>query len=239
MTSQPRGTPAPGPAPVPEVPTLGTARRRVLQAVAAAGDAGVTVADVAEQIGGHPNGGRAHLDRLAHSGLAQITRSAPDGRGRPALRFTITAAGQRALRGAGPDYRLLAAAFARHMAAHGDADAARSVGAMWAESLSSPTPMAGPDAVQRGLLALLTGLDFSPEVVPDPEGGTAILLRTCPFIGEARSNAAVVCGVHQGLVEASLATWGHPGAAGLQPFSSPGACRVWLARSDPGGSPGR
>lgn len=233
MTSRPGSTPSLGPAPVPAVPPLGAARRRVLQTVAAAGDAGVTVSDVAGQLGGHPNASRTHLDGLAANGLVAITRAEPDGRGRPALRFTITGRGQQTLRGAGPDYRLLAAAFARHLAAHGEAGSARSVGAMWAETLAPPTPAPapgpGPDAVPSQLLELFSGLDFSPEVVHDPEGDTQILLHTCPFVEEARTNRTVICGVHQGLIDGSLAAWGQTAGVDLQPFSGPGTCRVLLS----------
>ena len=116
----------PGPAPVAQDRgQLGDARQRVLSVVADAADPGVTVAEVAARLGGHPNGSRAHLDGLLADGLVASAPSKPSGRGRPALRYRITAAGRRALAGrTGSDYRGLAHAFAAHLAASGDADAA-------------------------------------------------------------------------------------------------------------------
>ena len=207
----------PGPAPVAQDRgQLGDARQRVLSVVADAADPGVTVAEVAARLGGHPNGSRAHLDGLLADGLVASAPSKPSGRGRPALRYRITAAGRRALAGrTGSDYRGLAHAFAAHLAASGDADEARQVGRARDDEL--------PSDIGERLLELLADLDFSPE-----SGTDAIVLHTCPFVEEAREHPAVICGVHQGLIDGALESWGQPGRAKLQPFSGPGTCRLRL-----------
>ena len=62
-----------GPAPTPPVPSsLSAARRKVLLVVAGAGERGVTVVQVADELGGHPNGARAHLEALAEDGLVSV-----------------------------------------------------------------------------------------------------------------------------------------------------------------------
>jgi len=216
----------PGPAPVAQDRgQLGDARQRVLSVVADAADPGVTVAEVAARLGGHPNGSRAHLDGLLADGLVASAPSKPSGRGRPALRYRITAAGRRALAGrTGSDYRGLAHAFAAHLAASGDVDEARQVGRAWAaELIGRARDDELPSDTGERLLELLADLDFSPE-----SGTDAIVLHTCPFVEEAREHPAVICGVHQGLIDGALESWGQPGRAKLQPFSGPGTCRLRL-----------
>lgn len=217
------GKPAHGPAPV-DAPAreLSAARRRVLAIVADA-EAGLTVAQVAQQVGGHPNASRAHLEALAADQLLTGASSQPIGRGRPARRYRITPAGRRALSGRpGSDYRELTHAFAALLSASGDAAMAREVGRLWATELTrwETGDEPGADAEER-LLRLLAALDFGPE--PRADG---IMLRTCPFVEEARLNPDVICGVHQGLVDAALQAWGDPTGARLQPFSSAEGCRL-------------
>lgn len=216
----------PGPAPVAQDRgQLGDARQRVLSSVADAADRGVTVAEAAALLGGHPNRSRAHLEALLADGLVASAPCKPSGRGRPALRYRITAAGRRALAGrTGGDYRGLAHAFAAHLAATGNADEAREVGRLWAAELAE---WAGddepPSDTGERLLRLLADLDFGPAPEAD-----AIVLRTCPFVEEAREQPTVICGVHQGLIDGALESWGQPARAKLQPFSGPGACRLRL-----------
>lgn len=223
------GKPVHGPAPVAApARELGTARRRVLAIVADAA-AGLTVSQVAQQFGGHPNASRAHLEALAADQLLTSASGQPIGRGRPARRYRITPAGRRALSGrSGSDYRELTHAFAALLSASGDAAMAREVGRLWASELTrwDTDEESGADPEER-LLRLLAALDFGPQRRPD-----GILLRTCPFVEEARLNPGVICGVHQGLVDAALQAWGDQAEARLQPFSSAEGCR--LVRRPPG-----
>ncbi len=219
MPSKPLDGPAPVGAPNRE---LSAARRRVLAIVGAA-DTGLTVAQVAERFGGHPNASRAHLETLAADRLVAGVPGQPIGRGRPARRYRITPAGRRALSGrSGSDYRELTHAFAALLSATGDAALAREVGRLWAAELTKwdTDDQHGAEAEDR-LMRLLAALDFSPDRRPD-----GIVLHTCPFVEEARLNPEIICGVHQGLVDTALRAWGDQAGARLLPFSAPDGCRL-------------
>lgn len=216
-----------GPASVAQAgPKLSAARRRVLSAVAEAPRSGVTVAEVAVRLGGHPNGSRAHLEALCDDGLVSSAPQAPAGRGRPAFRYRVTQMGRMALEGrTGVDYRTLTRAFADHLAASGNTQTAREVGWMWARSLIEPQDASFAPETNKRLIDLLASLDFTPEVSEDDE---VVLLHTCPFIEEARENPSVICGVHQGFIDGAMELLGEPGVARLQPFNGPGTCRLRL-----------
>lgn len=199
-----------GPAPTPGVPALSPARARVVELLDRMGG-GVTVAALAERLGGHPNATRAHLDALVAGGQATATPVRGTGRGRPALSYTLTDAGRRALT---PDptrvaYAELASAFASHLANIPDAEPhARSIGRSW-----------GATRVQAGsrpaMLRLLSDLGFEPE-----PGDESIRLRTCPLLDAATAHPQVVCSIHAGLIEGALGRTG----VDLEPFAEPGAC---------------
>lgn len=201
-----------GPAPTPGGPALSPARARVAELLDRSGG-GVTVAALAERLGGHPNATRAHLDGLVAKGLATAAPVRGTGRGRPALSYTLTEAGRRALT---PDptrvaYAELASAFASHLADTPDAEPrARSIGRSW-----------GATRVQSGsrpaMLHLLSDLGFDPE--PDAD---AIRLRSCPLLDAATAHPEVVCAIHAGLIEGALGRTG----VELEPFAEPGACLV-------------
>ena len=88
----------PGPSrPAPQ-PTLPPARARVAALLGELGE-GVPLAELATRIGGHPNATRAHLDALVEEGLAEAAPLPRTGPGRPALGWTLTDAGRRAVAG--------------------------------------------------------------------------------------------------------------------------------------------
>lgn len=217
-----------GPAPTPPVPSsLSAARRKVLLVVAGAGERGVTVVQVADELGGHPNGARAHLEALAEDGLVSVENIESGSRGRPARCYAVTPVGRRALGESGDDsYRSLSQAFARYVATNGDAEEARKIGLMWAEMLANDQTVR-----DGGLVGLLSALGFSPVgETPTDERPQTVQLHTCPLLSEARDNPEVVCAIHEGLIAGSLAHWGRPGRVRLEPFSGPGMCSL---RIDP------
>lgn len=211
MTTSP-----PGPAPVESGGPLPPARARVAAAVAQWGPA-VSLAVLADRLGGHPNATRAHLEALVEAGFADAAALPRTGRGRPALGYTLTPAGTTALRGdpALTAYVELVSALASHLDAAPDAtDQARAIGRDWGnQRAATPSTHA---AVQ-----LLEELGFSPAVT-----GRTIRLRTCPLLDAAREYPEVVCAIHAGLLQA---TSGDDEAA-LTPFAEPGACCVQLSR---------
>lgn len=201
-----------GPAAPPERPQLTSARRRVAQALDAVGP-DATLKQIADLLGGHPNTTRAHLDALTADGLAARGASAPHGRGRPTLTWSLTDLGRRAL-GSDPTvaaYAELVTAMASHLAATGaDAATAREIGRAWG---ASRVPMPERAATKT----TLGELGFDPE--PTDEG---LRLHTCPLLDAASAHPGVVCGIHAGMIQAMS---GDPDAE-LLPFAEPGACVV-------------
>lgn len=242
-------TPPLGPAPSspPEAPLDG-APRRVLEALLhcteaaqTGGDEGVSLPEIVEQLGGHPNTARHHLGRLIEKGFVHSARLRPQGRGRPGLCYAVTALGRDALLpGAGAasgHYLALAAAFAGRLAQDDDPRAqSRAVGRIWGESLVRTSNAANASNAADGSVApadareqvadLLDGLGFAPE--PEPDTGVLALTR-CPLLDVAREHPEVVCEVHIGLIEAAhVAYGGGQGPIELEAFARPGACILRL-----------
>ncbi|MFN2321118.1 MAG: helix-turn-helix transcriptional regulator [Dermatophilaceae bacterium] len=237
-------------APLP-VPGLGPARRRVLAALLRRAD-GATITELTQELGGHPNSIRLHLDALASTDtgagpLVEAAAEPPVGRGRPATRYraTETARTVPAADPAAEDYRGLVSAFAEHLA--GDqADprgAARGIGRGWGRRLAGARvgtadevtgEVTQPTAARREVIGLLGRLGFSPEA-DDRAPGTH-RLTACPLLDVARAHPEVVCQVHLGLVQGALETHqpGNPEDVDLAPFAEEGACLLRIG-SDPAG----
>lgn len=203
-----------GPVPTRSTPTLAPARARVAAALEESGGA-VTLATLAERLGGHPNATRAHLDALVADGHAEAHPLPPSGPGRPALAWTLTGAGRRALAGDPviTAYAELVSAMAQGLSQEPDgAGRARAIGCAWGVARASLP-------AHQDLVDTLADLGFG----PDAEG-PAIRLRTCPILDAAAAHPEVVCAIHAGLVE------GVTGRRDLRliPFAEPGACRIEL-----------
>lgn len=180
---------------------------RVLRALVAAGE-GVTLADLTGTLGGHPNTTRQQLEHLVGAGYATATRLPASGRGRPARAWAATVAGcQVAQEDAESEASAaLVEAVAEEVAGGPDpAGMARAIGLGWGRRLAGSHPR---------LLPLLAAQGFTPE-----ERGDVIALRSCPLLAAARKRPTVVCGIHQGLVDAV-----HPDAWIIEPFAVEGAC---------------
>ena len=204
----------------------GRAAAGVLVALENSGEA-VTVAALAEELGQHPNTVREHLDALVYSGLAERTRAASAGRGRPAWLYAAVpapAAGSR-------EYAGLATALAMQLARTSEhpSEEAATAGRAWGAHLATsarPQPRSQP-AVQRGVVDVLDELGFEPET---RGRSTTVRLRRCPLLEAAREQPEVVCSVHLGIVRGAMDTWGADSrGVGLVPFAEPGACLLHLA----------
>ncbi len=212
--------------PAPSGRHLSPVRKKVLMLLGDAGREGIVVSQAAERLGGHPNRARAHLDGLVADGLASSSADRPTGRGRPALRYWISASGRTLLEDENDaDNQSLTRAFTEYIAAGGDLETARAVGKLWARSVPIANQAKSSDDTASRLAALLSTASFNPTVAQD---GQTIRLRTCPFVDQARANQQGICGVHQGLVDGALEAWEFSGDAELRPFSEPGACVVWV-----------
>ena len=187
----------------------------------------VTTADLAAELGVHPNTAREHLDALVERGLAVRERAPAHGRGRPAWRYAAVADPLE------PDVRVrdyagLAGALAGHLTRTSDDPAAEGLaaGREWGRSLMAGRS-SGPSATPRHrVVGLLAELGFAPEA--DVTASTAAL-RRCPLLDAARQYPQVVCQVHLGIVQGALEhSGGDPRPTALLPFAEPGACRLHL-----------
>lgn len=229
-----------GPVATPAAPPtlVGVRREVLLTLIRAPQDSHSTVDTLAERLGVHPNSVRAALTALQGIGLVEVATESPSGRGRPAHRYAATVAARSMLAveaaraGVGGDYRMLAEAFATHLARRRDAAGqAREVGGLWGLELMRRRPRsrrpASAASARHTVLGVLTDLGFGPEVGP----GDEVRLRTCPILDSATTNPDVICSVHHGLVEGIRGALGRDeGTVGLEPFALPGACRLTLPR---------
>ena len=213
------------------------ARRRLLEELRRA-PAGLGVQELADRVGLHVNTVRFHLDRLLAAGQVNRTAEPRDRPGRPRLTFTAAPGPQ--LHGGRRDYRLLAEMLTGLVAELGP-DAvprAAAVGRRWGASLArtsaSGRPL-GATASRRELLRVLDEVGFAPELTAASDG-PRVLLRHCPFLEAAQAHPDVVCSMHRGLMDGTLAAVGAPIATDrLVPFAEPGGCVAHLvAARSPG-----
>ena len=60
------------------------------------------------------------------------------------------------------------------------------------------------------------------------------VIQSGPFLGLARSNTAVVCGIHRGLITGSMEQFGEPDThVGLEPFVGPTTCVALVSTRTP------
>lgn len=182
----------------------------------------MTIRDLADAVDLHVNTAREHLDQLIVAGLVTREAAAPNGRGRPSLRYLASPAAREEDPQA---YRALAGTLAAEMARRPDAaTAAANAGERWGRAMAAGQPRASSqsDAVDR-LVDLLDDAGFAPDR-PVAENET-IRLRRCPFGSLARERRDVVCGVHLGLMRGALDELGAPfDGVRLEPFVEPSLC---------------
>jgi predicted ArsR family transcriptional regulator len=207
-------------------------RRLELLRVLKAATAPLSIVQIADQLGVHPNTVRFHLDTLIEN--RQIEPVPPDRRrpGRPPLLF-------RAVRGMDPTgprhYRLLAEVLT-HSLANGPDPGARAIeaGRAWgrrlAPSAADDCDAAGEEEGIQQLVSLLDDLGFAPER-QDADGQVVqVGLRHCPFLELAETRAQIVCPVHLGLMQGAMAAWGAPLTVDrLEAFVEPDLCVAHLA----------
>jgi len=183
----------------------GGRRTHIIQVLRDAKDP-LSVVEVASTVGVHVNTARFHLEALVDAGLATReaeVRSAP---GRRRVLYTGVLPNQTHERAQG--YRLLAeiltAAIARHYPDVGDRMYA--IGQEWGHYLTSrPEPFAAVDEEEMAarLTDKLDALWFAPEIRREPV--PQLRLHNCPFLETARRSPEVVCQLHAGMINGSLA----------------------------------
>lgn len=201
----------------------------------------VSVMEIAETVGIHINTARFHLESLVDAGLAERAQQPRTTPGRPKVLYTGTLPNQTHERAQG--YRLLAealtAAVAQNLPDAGEI--VYGVGVSWGRFLTDkPAPFAAVDETQvsETLVAKMDALWFAPALEcaaePDAEQPDRLLLHNCPFMTTAQRNPEVVCSLHAGLINGTLAELGSSRrAVELLPLVAPHRCEVHLAAVDP------
>jgi len=160
--------------------------------------------ELAEAVGLHPNGVRAHLERLLAAQLVERERT-PRGRGRPRDMWRIGRDARPG--GAAPTgYADVAAWLARALAAGGGADGVEEAGRRIGRDLAPAESGAAADGgdPERRLFDALVALGFRPERERRDGGRLAYRLCNCPYRDVVRGQPAVVCGLHRGITRGLL-----------------------------------
>lgn len=211
-------------------------RQRVLGAVRES-NTPLSVTEIADRLGVHPNTVRFHLAKLVNAGQVKRAQGAPAGPGRPPLAFQAT-------QGMDPtgrrNYQLLAGMLIDQLAAEPDATRrGLAAGRSWGRQLHAQASVGGgrrrPDDVEQ-LVGLLADLGFEPVRRSAEDGSAQIGLRNCPFLDLVESRTHVVCPIHLGLMQGAMAEARSPVTVKrLEPFVEPGLCLAHLgpARTRP------
>lgn len=207
-------------------PGAGGGRRHDVLAVLRSAEVPLSIADVAGELGVHPNTVRFHLGRLVTAGRVEHVRVAHSGPGRPALMFRA----RRGMDPSGPrNFRLLAGVLAENLRSRPDpAGSAAEAGRAWGKQLADG--MASDDLAVERLVGILDDLGFAPEW--DAQAPTAAIgLRHCPFLELVDDQAAIVCPVHLGLMQGAMEAMEAPlTVERLEAFAEPDLCLAHLGR---------
>ncbi|MDR2985687.1 MAG: helix-turn-helix domain-containing protein [Nocardiopsaceae bacterium] len=203
---------------------LGRSRGRVLDLLRATGSP-MSVQDVADQTGLHPNTARFHLDGLVKSGQASREPQARETPGRPSMAYRAVGGGQAGER----RYRLLAEMLTSLITGmipepgRAATEAGREWGAYLAEQPPPYQRLTAGEAIAK-LTAIMEDLGFGPQAVSEGEQ-YQLRLHECPFREIAQHQQDVVCAMHKGLMQGALAKMRAPLTADrLEPFVEPSLC---------------
>lgn len=196
-----------------------------------AADAPLSIAQIADELGVHPNTVRFHLDTLVEEGRVENTEPDHKGRGRPALMFQAI---RQMDRGGTRRFRLLAEILTAGLAADQDPGAkALAAGRAWGRRLrplDHPADPADAEESTEHLVDMLDELGFEPErLEPDNAGQEQLGLRHCPFLELAENSTDVICPIHLGLMQGALEAWDAPVTVDrLDSFAQPDLCVAHL-----------
>ncbi len=205
--------------------------------------AGLTAAQIAEMLELHVTTIRFHLDLLSTAGIVESWFVRGSGAGRPKKMYAV-APGSLTDSGNSESLAVLAALLTDCFAAigpHGPLTPTEA-GEKWAdEHVEAPADVSPATTPGRWLSKVGQMVDalhawgYTPAVSTYDEGHTArIDLVRCPFIDLARSNPAVVCGIHRGLITGSMVRLGETDTdISLEPFITPDTCRAHVTTHTP------
>ncbi|GAA4414211.1 helix-turn-helix domain-containing protein [Fodinibacter luteus] len=226
-------------------------RRRLLdvlanEALRGAEPAGLSAAELALSVGLHVTTVRFHLDQLVAAGLVEAAFQRLGGAGRPRKVYTVAPGSLADVDAAGEldSLRLLSGLLADALSPGGTGRTPTpvEVGRRWArqhvpgdaDEAPADTPGRWLSKVGR-MIDVLQQWGYTPELTTTDGGRTAnVRLAHCPFLDLARSNTAVVCGIHRGLIAGSLEQFGETDAeVGLEPFVDPTTCVAHVTTRTP------
>lgn len=209
------------------IPTLSNARLRVLTAVRDLGGEHVTIAQLTNHLGGHPNASRPHLSALVSAGLLTVADVPGYGPGRRPRGHTLTDTGKQALNPPTSETVGLTGAFASYLVQTGHgAEDARKIGQIWGEQQAVNLSDSSVKDSVAAVVEVLDILGFDPAPL-EVEEGQALVLRTCPLLtSSSPSDPSFICEVHHGLIDGVLRRIGAKEGVTLLPFAEPSGCRV-------------
>ena len=206
-------------------------RRGLILTMLRASDAPLSIADIADELGVHPNTVRFHLDTLIAADRVEQVPGDTGAPGRPPILYRA----RRAMDRNGPsNYRLLATMLTSQLATstRNPAKTATELGRTWGPALvDAPRRHGTPTKTQAltRIVDLLADLGFEPE----PHTGAhtrQIRLRHCPFLALVDDHAEVICPLHLGLMQGALAALNSPVTVDrLEPFVEPDLCVAHVA----------
>jgi len=190
----------------------------------------LSVVQVADMVGIHANTARFHLESLVDAGLATREAEASAQPGRRRILYSGTLPNQTHERAQG--YRLLAEILTSTIANKFPEVGKEmyDVGLQWGSYLTSrPAPFETLDEDEIGhrVMDKLDALWFAPELKDTPS--PHFILHNCPFIESAKEAPDVVCRLHVGMVNGSLAELRSTmRVVELEPMIQPHTCLAWL-----------
>ena len=220
-------------------------RRTLVEALrdASGSGAAMTAAELAPTVGLHVTTVRFHLDQLVAAGVLAAEFRRQEGAGRPRKVYSAPRGSMPRSSGNDP-LRLLTGLLARALTASVEGESITPVeaGRRWARenidgsSDAAPAQTAGTWLGKVGrMIDVLEEWGYQPTIATEEGGRTArVELTDCPFLDLARTNTAVVCGVHQGLISEAMRQFGEPDAdVRLEPFVGPSRCLAHIRRTTP------
>ena len=212
--------------------TLSNPRLRVLQAIRDLGGEHVTINQLAEHLGGHPNASRVHLAGLEHDGYITISDVPGAGPGRRPRGHSLTEEGRRFLDPAEATNASLTGAFASYLVRTGHGkEQAREIGRLWGETQTAALAGLPPEDSVDAVVEVLDMLGFDPGRLSTDEG-EALVLRSCPLLTGDHSDPTFMCEVHHGMIDGVLRRIGASEGLTLLPFAEPNGCRVEFTDPD-------
>lgn len=201
------------------------------------GRPGMSAAHLAQELHLHVTTVRFHLDQLEAAGLVRAEFTRGFGVGRPRKLYSVAPGSldpQRAEAALQILTGLLAESFGADLTP-------MEAGSRWAREHVARQPDApartpGQWLTKVGqMIDVLLDWGYTPDLATSEGGRTCrIDLVACPFLELARTNPAVVCGIHRGLIKGVMEQLGESDTqVSLEPFVKPELCQAQVRTNTP------